>query len=185
MDSARDSAAARNVAAINMFNIGDAVVHPQHGVGYVVNLEEREFEPGAMHRYYEVSIPGGSTLWVPFEPPSFGLRKLAKRSDIDRCRQILVSQPSPLDGETRSRQSELANRLRLGTIETQCEIVRDLYAHGEHRSLYGTIAGFFRQTQNVLCQEWAMVDGVTLPEAIHEVNTLLEKSRRALSKSMT
>lgn len=165
------------------FNIGDKVVHPQHGVGHVVKLDKREFEPGLTRQYYEVSIPGGSTIWVPFDPPAFGLRKLAERSEIDRCRQILVSRPSPLGEDARSRQSDLANRLKQGTIRTQCEIVRDLYAHGEHKSLYGTIAGFFKQTQNVLCQEWAIVEGVTFPEAVQEVNSLLEKSRRTLNKS--
>jgi len=167
------------------FKVGDQVVHPQHGVGNVVNLQEREFEPGVMRRYYEVSIPGGSTLWGPFEPPSFGLRKLAARSEIDHCREILVSLPSPLDGDARTRQPDLANRLKVGTIRTQCEVVRDLYAHGEHKSLYGSIAGFFKQTQNVLCQEWALVEGVTLSEAMHEVTSLLEKSRRALNKAKT
>ncbi len=165
-----------------IFEVGDQVVHPQHGVGQVVKLEDREFESGATRRYYEVSMPGGSILWVPFDPPSFGLRKLAERSEIDRCRQILASQPSPLGGDARSRQSELAGRLKQGTIQTQCEIVRDLYAHGEHKSLYGSIAGFFRQTQNVLCQEWAIVEGVTLSEAAQEVNALLEKSRRTVNK---
>ena len=148
----------------------------------MVNMEEREFEPGVVRRYYEISIPGGSTLWVPFDPPSFGLRKLAERSEIEHCRQILLSPPAPLVGDSRSRQSDLADRLKQGTICTQCEIVRDLYAHGEHRSLYGTISGFYRQTQNVLCQEWAVLEGITLPDAIYEVNTLLEKSRRALNK---
>jgi CarD family transcriptional regulator len=163
------------------FEIGDAVVHPQHGVGVVVKLEDREFDPGVLRGYYEISIQGGSTIWVPVDPPSFGLRKLAERSEIDRCRKILVAHPSPLGGEPRTRQSELANRLKQGTIRTQCEIVRDLYAHGEHKSLYGTMAGFFRQTQNVLCQEWATVEGVTLSEAVEEVNSLLEKSREALN----
>ena len=164
------------------FKVGDTVVHPQHGVGQVVNLENREFEPGVIRGYYEVAIQGGSTIWVPVEPPSFGLRKLAERSEIDRCRQILGSEPAPLDGDARARQSDLANRLKQGTIRTQCEIVRDLYAHGEHKSLYGTIAGFFRQSQNVLCQEWATVEGVTLPQALEEVNSLLEKSRSRLNR---
>lgn len=167
-----------------IFNIGDPVVHPQHGVGHVVNVEAREFEPGVTRRYYEVAISGSSTLWVPCDPPSFGLRKLADHSDIESCRQILMLPPAPLEGDARSRQSQLGNRLKQGTVCTQCEIVRDLYGHGEHRSLYGTIAGFYRQTQNVLCQEWAAVEGVTLPEAVDEIHTLLESSRRALNKAM-
>jgi CarD family transcriptional regulator len=166
-----------------MFNIGERVVHPQHGVGKVVKLEEREFGSGVRRRYYEVSIAGaGSTLWVPCDPPSFGLRSVAGKSDIDACRKILVSRPSPLTDDARSRQSHLAERLKQGTIRVQCEVVRDLYAFGEHKSLYGSMAGFFRQTQNVLCEEWALVEGIALADAVQEVNSLLEKSRSLVNK---
>jgi CarD family transcriptional regulator len=164
-----------------MFNVGDQVVHPQHGVGQVVKLEDRAFGSGVTRRYYEVSIPdAGSTLWVPFDPPSFGLRSLADKSDINACRKVLVSHPSPLADDARSRQSILMERLKQGSILIQCEVVRDLYAFGEHKSLYGSMAGFFRQTQNVLCEEWALVEGMTLEEAVQEVTSLLEKSRRTV-----
>lgn len=169
-----------------MFNVGEQVVHPQHGVGQVVNLEKREFGSGVTRLYYEVAISGaGSTLWVPSDPPSYGLRKLADRAEIELCRKVLASRPSPLTDDARSRQSGLAERLREGTIRVQCEVVRDLYAFGEHKSLYGTIANFFRQTQNVLCEEWALVEGVTLAEAAQEVMSLLEKSRSMVNKSKT
>ncbi len=169
-----------------MFNIGDQVVHPQHGVGEVVKLEDRAFGSGVTRRYYEVSIPNaGSTLWVPLEPPAYGLRKLAERNEIEFCRRILASRPVPLTDDARTRQANLAARLKEGTIRVQCEVVRDLYAFGEHKSLYGSMAGFFRQTQNVLCEEWAIVEGMTLEEAIREVTALLEKSRSTVSKSKT
>jgi len=167
-----------------MFKVGDQVVHPQHGIGKVVKLDDRKFGSSETHRYYEVSIPnGGSTLWVPLEPPSYGLRKLAERSDIAECRVILASRPSPLPDDARTRQPKLAERLKQGRIQVQCEVVRDLYAFGEHKSLYGSMAGFFRQTQNVLCEEWAIVEGITLVEAVQQVNSLLGKSRRMVSKS--
>ncbi len=165
------------------FKIGDRIVHPQHGVGQVVKLEERQFEPGMMRQYYEISIREGGTVWVPTDLSISGLRNLAKRSEIDRCREILMSRPAPLTDDVRTRQSNLASRLKQGTIRTRCEVVRDLYAYGEHKSLYGSMAGFFKQTQNVLCQEWAIVEGVTQPEAVHEVNSLLEKSRQTVKKS--
>ena len=158
------------------FKIDDRVVHPQYGVGQVVKLEDREFEPGMTRRYYEISIPG-STVWVPMDLSISGLRKLTGRSEIGRCRKILESHPSPLTEDARFRQAELAARLKQGTIRTQCEVVRDLYAYGEHRSLNGTIASFFRSTQDVLCQEWAEVERITLAEANQEIVSLLEKSR--------
>jgi len=164
------------------FKIGDRVVHPQYGVGKVVNLEEREFESGVMRRYYEVSIPG-STVWVPSDQPGSGLRGLTVKSEIARCRKILGSHPLPLTEDARARQAELSARLKRGTISAHCEVVRDLYAYGEHKSLYGTVASFFRAAQDVLCQEWAVVEGVTPTEALHEVTILLEKSRLTLSQS--
>jgi len=167
-----------------MFKIGERVVHPQHGVGEVVKLEDREFGSGVTRRYYEVSIPSaGSTLWVPVDPPGYGLRKLAERSEIKLCRQVLASHPVLFTDDARTRQASLTERLKQGTILVQCEVVRDLYAFGEHKSLYGSMAGFFRQTQNVLCEEWSIVERVPLAEAVQEVTDLLEKSRRMVSKT--
>ena len=159
--------------------IGDRVVHPQYGVGHVVKLEEREFEPGLMRKYYEISIPG-STLWVPLDQPTFGLRKLAGRREIDRCRQILSSRPLPLTEDSRLRQSDLSARLKAGTIVAHCEVVRDLSAYGAHKPISGTIAAFLRVTQDVLCQEWAVVEGITLAEANVEISLLLEQSKQLL-----
>ena len=72
-----------------IFEIGEKVVHPQHGVGEVVKIANRGFGSGVNKEYYEISIPGGSTVWVPLEPQTFGLRKLASKSEITRCRKIL------------------------------------------------------------------------------------------------
>ncbi len=70
------------------FKNGDFVVHPQHGVGQVVALSEREFTPGTKQPYYEITIPGGS-VWVPVDLSISGLRGLAVKSEITHCRQIL------------------------------------------------------------------------------------------------
>jgi CarD family transcriptional regulator len=164
-----------------LFQIGERVVHPHHGVGKVVKLETREFERGVMRQYYEISIPGGGTVWVPLDLPGSGLRKLTVRSEIARCRKILRSRPSTLSEDWRLRQAALGARIRQGTITAHCEVVRDLYAYGEHKSLYGTIAALFRTAQDVLCQEWAIVEGISLADALQEVDLLLEKSRLTLS----
>jgi CarD family transcriptional regulator len=167
------------------FKVGDQVVHPQHGVGQVVKLEDKEFESGVTRRYYEISMLGGSTVWAPVDLETVGLRKPAEKSEIARCRKLLASRPAPLTEDSRTRQSYMVTRLRQGTISTFCEVVRDLYAYGEHKSLYGTIAGFYRVTKDVLCQEWAMVEGMAHSEAMQEIDTLLEKGRATMKTSKT
>ncbi|MDQ2693624.1 MAG: hypothetical protein M3Y68_16420 [Chloroflexota bacterium] len=160
-----------------MFEIGDQVVHPQHGVGQIVKLEEREFERGETRRYYEIHIPGGSTVWVPVDLSNSGLRRLARKSELARCREILKSSPSPLMEDGRVRQSALAAHLKLGTIAAQCEVVRDLSAFVAHKPAYGTISAFLEAMMRVLCQEWALVEEITLSEASAEISALLQKNK--------
>jgi CarD family transcriptional regulator len=160
-----------------MFEIGDRVVHPQHGVGQIVKLEDWEFERGDSRTYYEIHIPGGSTVWVPIDLSNSGLRRLANKSEIARCREILKSRPSPLTEDGRVRQSTLATHLKRGTIAAQCEVVRDLFAFVAHKPAYGTITAFLEAMLRVLCQEWAIVEGITISEATSEIHSLLEKPR--------
>ena len=158
-----------------MFEIGDKVVHPQHGVGQVVKLENREFERGDTRRYYEISIPGGSTVWVPVDVPNSGLRRLARKSELARCRDILKAPPMPLTEDGRVRQSVLVEHLKQGTLAAQCEVVRDLSAFVAHKPSYGTITAFLESMLRVLCQEWALVEEVTVSEAMSEITSLLEQ----------
>jgi len=67
--------------------------------------------------------------------------------------------------------------LKEGTISAHCEVVRDLTAYSWHKSLGGGIATFLNATLDVLCQEWAAVEGTTLSEAVSEIETLIEKGR--------
>jgi CarD family transcriptional regulator len=159
-----------------MFEIGEKVVHPQHGVGQIVKLEDREFERGETRRYYEIHIPGGSTVWVPVDLANSGLRRLAHKSELVHCREILISRPLPLTEDGRVRQSTLVAHLKRGTIAAQCEVVRDLSAFVAHKPSYGTITAFMEAMLRVLSQEWAIVEGITVSEAMFEINSLLEKN---------
>lgn len=165
-----------NITARSTFEVGDKVVHPQHGVGQIVKLEDREFERGDTRRYYEIHIPGGSTVWVPVDLSNSGLRRLADKSELAHCREILQARPLPLTDDGRVRQAALVEHLKQGTLAAQCEVVRDLSAFVSHKPAYGTITGFLEGMLRVLCQEWAIVEGITVSEAMAEISSLLEKS---------
>ena len=158
-----------------MFEIGERVVHPQHGVGQVVRLEDKEFERGRSRRYYEIDIPGGSTVWVPVEQSNSGLRRLARKQDLNQCREILKAKPLPLTEDGKVRQSVLVDHLRQGTIAAQCEVVRDLSAFVSHKPAYGTMPAFLEAMLRVLSQEWAIVEEIPVPEAMIEISSLLAK----------
>ena len=160
------------------FKVGDQVIHPRHGLGHVTNFAVKQFVQGEKRPFYEISFPG-STLWVPLNLSTSGIRKLTVKSEIVRCRQLLKAPPAPLNADPRLRQTELSDRLKEGTLTAHCEVVRDLTAAGWQKPLSSAIAAFLKGAQDVLCQEWAAVEGITLSEAAIEVAALLEKGRQA------
>ena len=162
------------------FKVGDRVVHPRHGLGNVTKLAIKQFVAGEKRPYYEISFPG-STLWVPLSQTTSGIRKLTVKSEVASCRRLLKAPAAPLNSDPRLRQTELSDHLKEGTLTAHCEVVRDLTAYGWHKSLSGAIAVFLRTTQDVLCQEWAAVEGITLTEAQIEIESLLETGRQTES----
>jgi len=160
------------------FKIGDRVIHPRHGLGQVTSLAVKQFVEGEKRPFYEISFPG-STLWVPLSLSSSGIRKLTVKSEIAHCRRLLEARAAPLNSDPRLRQPQLSLHLKEGTLSAHCEVVRDLTASGWHKPLSGAMSAFLRVTQDVLCQEWAAVEGISLTEAASEIEALLEKGRQA------
>ena len=111
------------------FRANECLVHPQHGVGRVVKLEMRQFGPGVRQEYSEIAIPTGP-VWVPFDGPASGLRRLTAKGDLGRYRGVLRGRPTPLAADHKQRQIALVERLRESSFQARCEVVRDLTAHG-------------------------------------------------------
>ena len=169
-----ESAAIKNTMP---FKVGDQVIHPRHGLGQVTNLAVKQFVQGEKRPFYEISFPG-STLWVPLNLTTSRVRKLSEKSEIDSCRRVLKAPAAPLTDDFRLRQTELKDHLKEGTLTARCEVVRDLTAYGWHKTLSGSIAIFLQTALEVLCQEWAAVEGITLAEAATEIQSLLEKGKQ-------
>lgn len=161
------------------FQVGDVVFHPAHGVGRIVRLEERRFVREQARLYYEVLTPK-STIWVPVEAyEAVGLRQLTARPDLARYREVLKGQPVALEKDPYKRHRELADRLKRGSFQAGCEVVRDLTAHSWRKSLNEADSALLRTARENLCQEWAAAAGVSVAEATQEIENLLREGRQA------
>jgi CarD family transcriptional regulator len=163
------------------FKVGDWVVHPLHGVGRVIALERKQFAAGPNQAYYEIAIAQG-TLWVQVDSPPAGLRGLTTKGELPQYRAVLQSSPMPLNKDYHQRRGELRERLKAGTLQSKCEVVRDLTAHGWAKRLSEPDAALLRATRDGLCREWAESEAVTVAEATHEVEELLREARQIHTK---
>lgn len=161
------------------FKVGDSVVHPIYGVGRIVRMDKKRFTGTKARLYYEVSTQK-TTVWVPTEThEAIGLRRLTTKLDLTACRNLLKGRPASLDKDHAKRRLELIERMKRGSFRALCEMVRDLTARGWHRPLGGADTASLRKAHDLLCQEWAAADGVSITQASEEVDALLSEARRA------
>lgn len=160
------------------FKVGDHVIHLNHGIGQIVAIEEKQFGGAEARLFYSIVIER-STVWVPVTAEAAPLlRRLVSKKALADYRNLLRSRPVPLNPDKRQRVVELTNRLRLGSFEVQCEVIRDLTALGWPKPLGSTDATLLRKVQEGVYQEWARAEGVPVAEAVQEITELLQESRR-------
>lgn len=158
------------------FQVGDRVVHPIHGVVTVQGFSEQRFAGNIAQQYYQVAT-GGLTVWVPLdEHGTTILRRIASKDTLAECRRLLKSRPSALAQDRRVRQLEITNRLKGASLLVLVEVVRDLTALGGRQPLGKSEQMLLKKALSALGDEWAAVDGVAIPVAMNEIESLLESS---------
>jgi RNA polymerase-interacting CarD/CdnL/TRCF family regulator len=156
------------------FRSGDHIVHTDYGVGSIVRLENRQIAENHPRQYY-VLVFGRTTVWSPVQASGAApLRLVTDAQDLDHYRALLKSRPTPLDRDYKKRRLGINEQLAHGSFQVVCEVVRDLTALGWHRPMNDIDASLLKRVRSNLWEEWATSTGHSLPEAIDEVNALLQ-----------
>ncbi len=163
------------------FEKNDRVVYPAFGVGRIVGVTAKTVGTAASQMYYEVS-GDRTTAWVQVdEGPARGLRALTRKDELGHFRSVLRGQPEAMNGDFRKRQLAVRDQLKAGTLQSVCEVVRDLNGRSWVKTLNDSDLHTLRRSSNALHQEWAAADDITLAEATAEVNGLLREGRAAFA----
>jgi RNA polymerase-interacting CarD/CdnL/TRCF family regulator len=158
------------------FKVGAGIVHPDYGLGHITAIEEKQFSDIEACRYYKIAFPK-LNIWVPIEAQAaIGLRLVTAKRDLDKYRNVIKGRPVLFNGDLPKGHEELAGRLKKGSFQTLCEIVRDLTVSGWQKPLGVSVKTILRKTQERLYQEWATAAGISIAEATKEIDTLLEET---------
>jgi RNA polymerase-interacting CarD/CdnL/TRCF family regulator len=159
------------------FKTGDRVVLPAYGIGHIREIEKKNFSEQGARLYYKIAL-SKHTIWIPVEAHQMsGLRPVIVKRDLDHYRQVLKSPPTPMDKNYRRRHQDLVSRLKQGTFQIICEVVRDLTAWSWRKPLGRTESTLLQETRQNLCQEWATAADISTTEAIKEIDSLLLATR--------
>ncbi len=158
------------------FEIGDKVVHPYHGAGIVIGIEERDFTE-EFRRYYVIDlIAYNGILMVPItNAQKIGLRQVCETSAIPRVMEILCAPPNELPEDHKERRAWLEEKMKDRDIESVTEVVRDLAWRERRDGLTTVDARLYEEAQTFLASELALVEGMELEEAKEKLHAILEK----------
>jgi CarD family transcriptional regulator len=156
------------------FSVGDKVVHPHHGPGWVVSVERRELMDGPK-RYYVIEVPGQRlTVHLPVgKADEVGVRLAMSQSRFPRVLGMLRSRPHLLPKDYRERQEEIWAKLKTGRVMQLARVVRDLSWHRHRAHLTKTDSDYLKQGRDLLAAEMALVSGDTVSDASNLIEATL------------
>ena len=156
------------------FYKGDMVMHWSHGIGQIVNLEERALS-GAKAVYYVVQVRD-MTVWVPADNKvGTRLRPPTPKFRFQRLLAILSSPSESLPVDRLERKAHLLEMLQDGRPESLCQVIRDLSAYQKQlgKPMNDNDQMILKQSRNSLLGEWGFVLSITHAQAEHELHRLL------------
>jgi CarD family transcriptional regulator len=158
------------------FSVGDKVVHPHHGPGWIAGIERRELLDGTK-RYYVIEIPGqGLTVHMPVrKADDVGMRPAMSQSRLPRVLSVLRGKPHPLPEDYRERQEHVCAKLKTGRVIQLARVVRDLSWHRERAHLTKRDSDYLKQGRDLLAAEMALVSG----DAVSDASQLIEATMAA------
>jgi len=162
-----------------MFEIGDKVVHPYHGAGMVINIEEKSFleEHG---RYYVIDLVAcNGIVMVPVDNvQEIGLRPVSGKHVISQAMKVLASTPDPLPNDHKERQARLQEKVKTGDLIKVTEVVRNLAWRSHQKRLTMADNKLFQRAQTFLASELALAKGIELHEAMELLHRVLNNDER-------
>ena len=151
---------------------GDSVMHWTHGLGKVIQLEERVLSGQAI-QYYAIQI-GDMMVWVPAdEMLETRLRLPTRAAEFKRLMCTLSEPGEPLPDDRRERKTLLVEWLKDGRTESLFRVIRSLATYQQAHSLSLEEQALLKRSKNTLVGEWGYAMSLTPAQAEHELHRLL------------
>jgi CarD family transcriptional regulator len=173
--------------ADEMFEIGDVVVYPVHGVARITDIKKEKIGNSEQLCYIletEMKSPNQKPLIkLPVDKvESNRVRKIVDEDEVDKVIEILKKRGMKTDKQTWNRRHrEYQEKMRTGSIFQAAEVYRDLSLLKENKDLSHGERRLFDQARNLLIKELSIAKKAEEREIEDTINTIFDHSAPSLS----
>jgi RNA polymerase-interacting CarD/CdnL/TRCF family regulator len=155
------------------FHVGDKVIHCTHGLGEIVQIEQKNIRD-QLTNCYVVRIQD-MLIWIPIDDPrQQSLRLPAQPEEFVGLSAILTSPGEQLQEDRLLRKDQLLTQMRDGQLESICRVVRDLTQYKRSKKLNDQESSILERATNSLLTEWSLSLGMSENQAQLAMTKLLE-----------
>lgn len=169
------------------FQVGDTVMHWNHGLGQITGLEERKVT-GESQMYYVLRIRD-LNIWVPADKLAAGrIRPPTSARSFKKLLAVLSGPAHSLPDDRRERKATLHTRMSDGTAESLCHVIRDLTKREEARPLNDDDRSTLERARDMLLGEWGFALKVPPAQAQDDLYKILRlttsRARSSLGRAL-
>lgn len=153
-----------------MFNLGDHVVCPGHGVGQILSVETRELN-GEQKSFYIIKVvTNGMKVMIPTDSRE-GVRTLVGQDEINNVFDLLGNHDVKVDNSTWNRRHrEYSLKVKTGSLLEIADVLRQLLLLKMSKKLSFGERKMLDQCKELLVKEIALSSG----EAENEISTKID-----------
>ncbi len=159
-----------------MFNIGDYAVCPGHGVGQVVDIEEKDLGGKTVTIYIVKVMANGMKVMVPTNSEE-GIRPLVSEEEVAGVFGLLKDHDVAVDNSTWNRRyREYMLKLKTGSLFEIAEVLRALFLLKEKKNLSFGEKKMLDQCKDLIAQEISITGGVETSMVIQNIESCFTHS---------
>jgi CarD family transcriptional regulator len=163
-----------------MFEIGDVVVYPIHGVARVLDIKKEKIGDSDQLCYIlETEINTACTvIKLPVDKvASNRVRKIVDEAEVPRVIEILKTRTKADSQTWNKRLREYQDKMRNGSIFQAAEVFRDLSLLKESKDLSYGERRLFDQARNLLIKELSIAKKMDEREIERSINRIFQQSK--------
>jgi len=161
-------------ANVLLFDVGDYVVYPKHGVGKVVELQNEEIAGMQLELYVLRFEKERMTLRVPTnKAEGVGMRKLSSDKTLKEALETLKAKPKVKRSMWSRRAQEYEAKINSGDLVSIAEVTRDLFRADDQPEQSYSERQIFEAASSRLARELGAMEDTDEPTALTKILDIL------------
>lgn len=167
------------------FSIGQNVIHPTHGPGEVIGIEQMDIIE-EFRRYYVIEfIAKRLTLHIPVRKvEEMKVREVMSRSKLEQVMATLRQMPSQLPEHFKARRQKVEPMIQSGYPTKIAEAVRELTWREKNARLNKIDSQLLSQGRDMLINEIAVATNREIGQVREQINEALAQAIEAKQQNL-